>query len=155
VRCRAALVVLAGLLHVRAQSCRVSHCLLEDCACCAPARGRAKVLFDIGMNVGRLLSLPAGVGMLGRAMLQLLVEYEYHSSGDGALADLVRPPSPPPPPHSVEFPSPALLRPLCGHVSLCGAVRQLHVVWCVMCGPAWLMYVCVCGVWAWWRRRRN
>ena len=59
---------------------------------CAPAAlcCRAKVFFDIGLNVGRLLSLPAGVGMLGRATLQMLAEFEYHTAADGALADLVR-----------------------------------------------------------------
>ena len=47
------------------------------------------MFFDLGLNIGRLLSLPAGAGLLGRATLQMLAEYGHHTDGDGALADLV------------------------------------------------------------------
>lgn len=51
---------------------------------------RARTYFDLGLNIGRLLSLVSGVAVL-RATAQLLAEFDYYCSKDGSIQDLVRP----------------------------------------------------------------
>ena len=64
--------------HIR-MSCLSSH----SCTC------RGRTFFDLGLNVARLFSLPAGVPVV-RATAQLFAEFDYYCSKDGGMQDLVR-----------------------------------------------------------------
>lgn len=49
---------------------------------------RTRTYFDLGLNLGRLLTLPSGVQVV-RATAQLLSEFDYYCSKDGGMQDLV------------------------------------------------------------------
>ena len=54
----------------------------------SPCSHSARTFFDLGLNLGRMLSMSSGVAVV-RATAQLLAEFEYYVSEDGSLQDWV------------------------------------------------------------------
>jgi hypothetical protein len=64
-------------------------CTFEVFTRCRLAPHSARTFFDLGLNLGRMLSMSSGVAVV-RATAQLLAEFEYYVSEDGSLQDWVR-----------------------------------------------------------------